>query len=471
MRSTFVKAVAALFAVSLVAAACGDDDDSGSAATSATTAAAATTGGSATATTAASGSGGGTLLQAPNHAELEAAVANDPLKGPAGTGETRGITATSVKFGCVIQASAYDGAEEAFKARFEQTNAKGGVHGRKIEMTACEDDAISESTNLQLVRRQVLQENVFGMLTVTAQTAVPSTDFMSENEVPYFGWALNPGFCGHRWGFGLNGCLIGGFLPDLVPHAVDQGNISLAIIKAAGLQAKDVRFAAQSADDPTSAAGAALYQAAFENAGSTVVYNEHNMPLQTSDYTPYVQALLATNPNVVFVAVAFENVGGLSAALKAAGYKGVIMNFVGYLPGLLASSPQLAQALDGAYVNTQIPPQESQTPYILQFEKDLLAINAKNGKFISFGAALAYMEADLVVQLLEAAGPDLNTKTFDEAANGGGFVYTPLEGGPGAMPYPAEHFLPADCAAIVKIEGTEYKVVEPFNCYEGFPTT
>jgi branched-chain amino acid transport system substrate-binding protein len=183
-----------------------------------------------------------------------------------------------------------------------------------------------------------------------------------------------------------------------------------------------------------------------------------------------VQALLATNPNVVFVAVAFENVGGLSAALKAAGYKGVIMNFVGYLPGLLASSPQLAQALDGAYVNTQIPPQESQTPYILQFEKDLLAINAKNGKFISFGAALAYMEADLVVQLLEAAGPDLDTKTFDEAANGGSFVYKPLEGGPGAMKYPADHFLPADCAAIVKIEGTEYKVVEPFNCYEGFPT-
>jgi branched-chain amino acid transport system substrate-binding protein len=477
MRRTYVKAVAAIFAVSLVAAACGDDDDDSSDATSATTGASAaattagsgaTTAGSGTATTAGSGAGG--LLEAPNAAELQAAVASDPLAGDPGTGMTRGITDTSVKFGCVIQASAYDGAEEAFRARFERVNAEGGVHGRKIEMTACEDDAVSESTNLQLVRRQVLQEEVFGVLTVTAQTAVPSTDFMTENEVPYFGWALNPGFCGHRWGFGLNGCLIGGFLPDLVPHAVDQGNISLAIIKAAGLEAKDVRFAAQSADDPTSAAGSALYQAAFENAGATVVYNEHNMPLQTSDYTPYVEALLATDPNVVFVAVAFENVGGLSAALKAAGYDGVIMNFVGYIPGLLASSPQLAQALDGAYVNTQIPPQESQTPYILQFEKDLVAINAKNGKFISFGAALAYMEADLVVQLLEAAGPDLDTKTFDEAANGGSFVYAPLEGGPGALKYPAHHFLPADCAAIVKIEGTEYKVVEPFNCYEGFPT-
>jgi branched-chain amino acid transport system substrate-binding protein len=289
MRRTYVKAVAALFAVSLVAAACGDDDDDSSDATSATTAAATsatTTGGSAAATTAGSSTGTDDLLQAPNAAELEAAVANDPLKGAPGTGKTRGITDTSVKFGCVIQASAYDGAEEAFKARFERANAEGGVHGRKIEMLACEDDAVSESTNLQLVRRQVLQEEVFGMLTVTAQTAVPSTDFMTENEVPYFGWALNPGFCGHRWGFGLNGCLIGGFLPDLVPHAVDQGNISLAIIKAAGLEAKDVRFAAQSADDPTSAAGAALYQAAFENAGATVVYNEHNMPLQTSDYTP-----------------------------------------------------------------------------------------------------------------------------------------------------------------------------------------
>ena len=111
-------------------------------------------------------------------------------------------------------------------------------------------------------------------------------------------------------------------------------------------------------------------------AGAEVVYNEHNMPLQTSDYTPFVQSLLDAEPNLVMVAVAFENVGGLTAALRGSGYEGDTVNFVGYLPGLLDASPQLAAALDGSYVNTQIPPQESQTPYILQVEDDLEAVRA-----------------------------------------------------------------------------------------------
>ena len=160
---------------------------------------------------------------------------------------------------------------------------------------------------------------------------------------------------------------------------------------------------------------------------------------------------------------------GLSAALTSAGYDGVMMNFVGYIPGLLESSPQLAAALDGAYVNTQLVPQEAQTPYILQVEDDLEAVGAENGRFITFGAGLAYMEADLVVQLLEAAGPDLNTQTFDAAANGGGFRYEPLAGGPGAMNYPEDHFLPTDCAAVVRIEGTTYHIVEDFTCYDSYP--
>jgi branched-chain amino acid transport system substrate-binding protein len=489
MRQTMLRAATVLFAVSLVAAACGDDDDDDeSSATGGETTAApaddtaatgatddtAATDDSATDDTAATddttgGGGSGQTPDAPDAAELDAAVAGDPLVGPEGTGLTRGVTDDTVTFGCVIQASAYAGAEDAFRARFERANAEGGVHGRRIEMLPCDDDAVDTSQNLQIVRRQVLQDEVFGMLTLTAQAGVPTTDFLTENEVPYFGWALTSGFCGHRWGFGLNGCLIGDFLPDLVPHGVVQGNISQAIIAASGLDPAEVRFAAQSADDAASAAGAALYERAFEAAGATVVYNEHNLPLQTSDFTPYVQALLDTDPNLVFVATAFENVGGLSAALKAAGYDGISMNFVGYIPGLLESSPQLADALDGAYVNTQLVPQEAQTPYIIQLEDDLEAVEAENGRFITFGAGLAYMEADLVVQLLEAAGPELDTATFDAAANGGGFRYEPLPGGPGGMNYPEDHFLPTDCAAIVRIEGTTYEIIEDFACYDSYP--
>ena len=100
-----------------------------------------------------------------------------------------------------------------------------------------------------------------------------------------------------------------------------------------------------------------------------------------------------------------------------------------------------------------------------------MAIDAENGRFISFGAALAYVEADLVVQMLEAVGPDLNTATFDQVANGGELRYTPLEGGPGALHYPEDHFLPTDCAAIVKIENSAYTLSSRSPATRASPST
>jgi hypothetical protein len=77
-------------------------------------------------------------------------------------------------------------------------------------------------------------------------------------------------------------------------------------------------------------------------------------------------------------------------------------------------------------------------------------------------------QADPIVQLLEAAGPDLDPATFDAAANGGGYTEQPIEGGPGVMNTPAGHFLSTDCAAVVRIESGAYSVVEPFPWFESY---
>ena len=105
----------------------------------------------------------------------------------------------------------------------------------------------------------------------------------------------------------------------------------------------------------------------FTALGAKVVYSEANFPLTATgiDYTPYVQAILAAKPNIVFISTPFADVGGMASALKAAGYKGITMDFVTYSPGLLASSAQLASALQGEYINTQTVPQEQTTsPYV-----------------------------------------------------------------------------------------------------------
>jgi ABC-type branched-subunit amino acid transport system substrate-binding protein len=468
-----LKFCCVLGAFALIAAACGDDDDDDSAASdttaaAATTAAATATTAGGTATTAAAG--GGTQTGAPQ--EIIDLARKDPLAGKAATGLTRGVTATEISIGCIATLRNFTGTDDGYKARFERANREGGINGRTIKFDSCQDDNVDDNQNLSLAKRLVEQDKVFAVVGVGANFNPPTTDYFNDNEVPFVGWAISAGFCGTRWVFGFNGCLIGDSLKDAVPHAVLQANLVDAIVKASGLDVKDVRFAAQGGDNDAGRAGNGQYSALFKARGAQVVYAEATVPVPgpTTDYTPYAQATLKENPNIIFTSTAFQDVGGFSAALKAAGYKGVNMNFVAYIPGLLDSSAQLADALEGTYVNTQIVPQEEQTEYIKQIEADLTAISSKTGTFIQFGTALAYVQADALVQMLTAAGTDLNTKTFDAAVNGGNFKYTPeQDGGPGSIGFPEGHFLPADCSAILKVENKKYTSVVPFQCYPSIP--
>ena len=222
-------------------------------------------------------------------------------------------------------------------------------------------------------------------------------------------------------------------------------------------------------DGPAGTGNQETFSRSIEDAGATVVGSETDIPVATppSDYNPFVQNAIDSGANVVIVGLAFANVGGYTAALKAAGFEGQILNYVAYVPGLLQASPQLAQAIDGSYTSAQVVPQESQTAFIKQMEQDLTAIEAENGTFITLGAGLGYYEAGLMVTLLQAAGDDLNTQTFDQAVNVEGLEVDPgLEGSIGVTHWPEMHFLPTDCAAVVQVSGEAYEVAEDFTCYE-----
>jgi branched-chain amino acid transport system substrate-binding protein len=405
----------------------------------------------------------------PRGGDIASIVAKDPLTGKAGSGLTRGVSGDTIKVGCVYTADAYAGADDGYRARFERVNREGGINGRRIDFSGCQDDGANTQQNLQIARRLVEQDKVFAVMSASANILPGTTDYLGQNQVPYYGWGFTPGFCGDRWGFGFSGCLIGDALKDEVPHAVAQGNLADTGIKASGLPAPQVKVAVQGGDDDAGHAGNSQYHTVYENRGARVAYDEATMPVPgpPADYSPFVRAVLDAKPNLVIVSLNFQSTPGLVAALRAAGYSGTTINPVTYVPGLLARSPQLAKALEGTYVNSQIVPQEEQTGYIKQIEKDLAAIKAKNGTFIPIGAAIAYAQAEMLVEQLQAVGADLNTKTFDEKVNGGAFTFQPKEsGGPGKLAFPQGHFLPSDCAALLKIEKAKYVPVVPFSCYK-----
>src|SRR5665213_992432 len=145
------------------------------------------------------------------------------------------------------------------------------------------------------------------------------------------------------------------------------------------------------------------------------------------------------------------------------------MDFTNYIPGLLASAPQLAAALQGEYINTQVVPQEQTGSAWVASE--LAALKAiGQPAFLTLGASIGYAEANEFIEQLQAVGKNLNTKTFDNTVNGGKFVsYKNVgTGGPGKLLWPAAHFISADCATIVKVTGTAFNVVNPFKCYQSY---
>jgi len=403
---------------------------------------------------------------------LEVVAAKLPLSGPVGTGLTRGITPTSITVGCVDTAADYAGYTAGLAARFARTNKAGGIDGRTINLLPCKDDANTVQTNLEDVQQLVSQNNAFAVMNLSADLLTGSTNYLSAHQVPFYNWGITPGLCATRWGFGWNGCLIDSYLPSSSPvkHVV-EGNLADAIIAASGLKDSQIRVAFQAQNDPSGVAGNQLYVPLWKKVGAKVVYAQANAPASgTFDYTPYVQAILAAKPNIVIISTAFANIGGFASALKAAGYKGITQDYVTYSPGLLQSSPQLTASLQGEYINNQTVPQEQNSPFIKLELADLTADGQTPN--LTLGASIGWAEAEQFIEMIKAAGKNLNTKTFDQAVNDRKFTsFTGLPaGGLGKLDWPAAHFLPSDCSAVLQVSGDVYKVRVPFKCYQSVNT-
>jgi branched-chain amino acid transport system substrate-binding protein len=394
-------------------------------------------------------------------------IAKNNLVGPKGSGLTRGITDSTITIGCVVTSQSYPGFQQGIQARVAAAN-KQKIAGRTIKVLPCKDDGGSVQSTTQANQSLVTQNDVFAVLALSDTEVQAPTNFLNQNQVPFFGWGYEPGFCGTRWGFGWNGCIAGNAVKEPI-EAISNANVAGAMLKAANLKPSQVRFAAQG-NTAAGELGNAQFSALYQALGAKVVYSKADYPTTSSgvDNTPYVQSIMASKPNIVYLSLPFAAIGPLASALKAAGYKGAIMDYDNYVPGLLATSPQLASALQGEYVTTQVVPYEQNTPYIKEIKANLASIG--DAKELTLGSFMGYAEADMFIGMLQAVGKNLNTKTFDQKINGGGYVSfkNSMPGGLGKLVWPAGHYLPADCAAVVQVKGTGYRVAQPFTCLQSY---
>ena len=372
---------------------------------------------------------------------------------------TRGVTDDTVRLGALTQAAVYAGFEDGIRARLTRANRNSELPGgRSVELVRLVDDDSDMQSNYLGAQGLVENDEVFGILSTSTLLLPQTTDYLAENQVPFIGWGFMPGYCApNDWGFGFNGCLSGhAFGVQGADPLVSHRNIWFDYFGT-----EDISVGVFNSDDNPGRTGAAMHESLW---GDKLVFNEFVPPERTggiADPTQFVNLVLEADPDVVLLSTDFVGAIALKAAIAASGWDGPVADFLTYLPGLPQVSPDLGQALEGGFTVTQMPPLDRSESAIQQLLADLRVISA----YPNFGALVGYWSADLMVQLLAAAGEDLNTATFYQAANINGFESSRQVGGLGQVKFPVDHVLAPDCASLVKLVNGEYEVVRPMTCY------
>jgi len=380
--------------------------------------------------------------------------------GSAGSGAT-GSAATTGTSGAIVVGGLQDGnfagMDTGFKARIARINNQGGIDGRKIQFVGVLNDGDSLSNDLSNAQTLVLKDHVFAVAPIADEVLNPaSVQLFTQNTTPYIGWGLSPAWCANNWGFPVAGC-----------ESTPTYQSTVAFTQAAqaiGKPVKGLKVAVIGTDNSGGKAGTQGIISANKVMGADVVYGQASVPQNgTTDYTPYVQAIMAGNPDMVELVVNFESSVGLTVALRQAGYKGALWNPGAYVPGLLAAQPQLAQALTGSLVVADFPPSEQGSPAALQMESDLKAIGAS--PTFSLGEAVGWWSAEEFIQMLQATaakGP-LTQANFEKVINAGWTIKS-MPGGISQVSFPRDHIKSTGCYGTLVAEGTHYVLKSPFVC-------
>ena len=236
-----------------------------------------------------------------------------------------------------------------------------------------------------------------------------------------------------------------------------------------GKMAAGTTVAIVNGDIPTAAASGAYEAGLFEAAGFKVVFNKGIVPINgaSTNYTPYVDQIEASNPGVVFLSLDFASAAGLSAAFTAAGYKGVLYSPVGYSEGLLQAEPSIKAALQGEVVDSEFPAAEDNSAAVKVIASALKA----SGKTepLGLGATIGYYDADMLVQMLQNAakkGKPLTGAGITAAANSGFTYKVTAKGGACSQTYPTAHIVGTVGITLMQVEGTQYKLKVPYTCFK-----
>jgi hypothetical protein len=374
--------------------------------------------------------------------------------------DVRGVTADEIRVGALIDTAAFftdDTVGVGARARFARANETGEVPGgRTINMVAVGDIKANFATGVQEMRRLIDRERVFAIVPTASVYVAPEVP--NREHVPVFGFGISEtAFCttgDDSYFFGFDGCLV---QPNPTTAADNLQGIKAAALKEGFGTGGKLRIALIAPDNPTGKKAVAVFAAAAEGNDMDVVYAKAPSPAPPAtvgDYTPYVRAMLATDPDIVASLGVFSDYVGLAKSLRDADFEGMYI--------IPAADPGLAPLVGPSYAftNWATPESASTTPAVQRMLDDIEAY--KPGTQVGTNVIIGWLAADFFVEALKETGENLTPERLQEVTahmtyERKGFI------GPTEFPENFEGAFPA-CHTILRTDGTSYTVVEPYHC-------
>lgn len=372
-----------------------------------------------------------------------------------------GVSDTEIRVGGVANVTqnptgvSYGPAFDGVDAYFAYVNkTKGGVYGRKLVLASKRDDRLAN--NRQEVQG-LLEDGVFAALPM-ATNLFSGAKLLVDAGIPTFGWNIQ-----EEWGSNRNPPgppNLYGAAGSFIYFDVAQPGYTQFIAKKLGL--KNVGVLAYSV--PQSASCAVGVKKSFgKYPTAKVAFDDESLAFGTADFSPQVAQMVDKKVDLVVPCIDFNGAIKLKQEMLKQGLDATMTLPNAYnFPAVEANK----RFLDGSYLQTLFAPLETRPKPegVKLFERWMKRTKGE----VTENAIIGWINADLFVTGLEAAGPDFTRQKVIDAING-------------LKSYNAKGFLPpidwttaheddTDCVALSKIVDGKFKPVfgkpgKPFICF------
>jgi ABC-type branched-subunit amino acid transport system substrate-binding protein len=365
-----------------------------------------------------------------------------------------GVASTTNPIGGLYGTS-FDGVQ----AYFDMINSQGGIYGRKLIQVKRHDDQLTN--NKREVQAIIDQDNAFAALPVATIFSFSGASLLAQNNIPTYGWGINDEWTGPPNMFGSLGALCNGSeCPSLLlPYVASK------LHKARlGVLAYNVSNSAACLDG---------IKASFDKFPvAKVVYSTKSLSFGVTDMSADVKKMI--DANVDFVTTCMDSNGVLTLA-KEMRQQG--LNAIQYLPNGYDHDFMDANAgfFEGSIVLAQEAPLET-TPRFKALQ-DYVTWMDKGGYKKTENAAIGWVNADMFVTGLRAAGPDFTRQKVIDGLNrettyDAGGLLAPIDW---TKQHTELHY-PRSCAVYTRVHNGKFvpqwgQPGKPFVCWDGNPAT